>query len=179
MAHCLPSICRHNIFSKASANRLKTVIGSIVESDQTYCVPNHSIFDNQFLVPDIISTAAYPKLNLELLSLDHETLYFEVFGFSPAITGLIKLLSKDVIIIMEINGSFTRSFSVSRGKRQGCAHSGLPYIISFEPLLIMLRAHTGIIAAQGIPEAPTGSITAYADDVTVMRRAMCRCCHRF
>ena len=32
----------------------------------------------------------------------------------------------------------------------------------------MLRAHLGTIAAPGIPQAPTVSLTAYADDVTVI-----------
>ena len=78
------------------------------------------------------------------------------------------MLYKDIYSILKINGSLTRPFSVSRGIRQGCGLSGLLYAISIEPLLVMLRARLGTIAAPGIPQAPTVSLTAYADDVTVM-----------
>ena len=78
------------------------------------------------------------------------------------------MLYKDIYSILKINGSLTRPFSVSRGIRQGCGLSGLLYAISIEPLLVMLRARLGTIAAPGIPQAPTVSLTAYADDVTVI-----------
>ena len=66
------------IFSRALTNRLKAVVGSVVHRDQTYCIPNQSIFDNLFLVRDIITTAAYHKLNLGLLSLDQEKAFDRV-----------------------------------------------------------------------------------------------------
>ena len=73
------------------------------------------------------------------------------------------MLYKDIYSILKINGSLTRPFSVSRGIRQGCGLSGLLYAISIEPLLVMLST----VAAPGISQAPTVSLTAYADDVTV------------
>ena len=52
--HTVSLQCADTISSQAVTNRLKTVVGSIVESDQTYCIPNRSIFDNLFLAQDII-----------------------------------------------------------------------------------------------------------------------------
>ncbi len=42
------------ILSKAFAIRLKEAIGWVIHVDQTYCVPNRSIFDHIYLIRDIL-----------------------------------------------------------------------------------------------------------------------------
>ena len=61
----------------------------MVHRDQTYCIPNRSIFDNLFLVHDIITTAAYQKLNLGLLSLDQEKAFDRVDTYQRAASAKV------------------------------------------------------------------------------------------
>lgn len=42
----------------------------IVHKDQTYCVPDHTIMDNLFLVCDLIYLSMFQNLVLEQLSID-------------------------------------------------------------------------------------------------------------
>ncbi len=38
--------CDYKILAKALANRLAGVLEQVIQSDQTYCIPGRSIFDN-------------------------------------------------------------------------------------------------------------------------------------
>lgn len=44
----------YNILAKCLSNRLKTYLGSLIQRNQTYCVPNRTIMDNLFLLRDLI-----------------------------------------------------------------------------------------------------------------------------
>ena len=61
----------YKILSKVLANRMKTVISSVIYSDQTYCVSGRSFHDNIFLVRDIISCNKHLCDEFGLLFLDH------------------------------------------------------------------------------------------------------------
>jgi len=119
------------ILSKTLTNRLKQHMATIIHVDQTFCIPKRSIFDNLFLVRDIITISKRNKLDIGLLSLDQEKAFYrvdhqylfktlEAFGFGPYFVSCIKLLYSDIHSMLKINGSLTRSFSVTRGIRQGC-----------------------------------------------------------
>lgn len=43
----------YKILSKALANRLAGVLEQVIHSDQTYCIPERSIFDNILFIRDI------------------------------------------------------------------------------------------------------------------------------
>lgn len=47
----------YKILSKCLTNRIKLYISSIIHADQSYCIPRRSIFDNIFLIRDLISFA--------------------------------------------------------------------------------------------------------------------------
>lgn len=167
------------ILSKALTNRLKKYMESVIHEDQTFCVPKRSIFDNLFLLRDIITVAKMHNLDIGFLSLDQEKAFdrvdhqylfktLEAFGFGPYFVSLIKLLYKEIYSMLSLNGSLTRPFSVSRGIRQGCPLSGLLYAISIEPLLVLLRRQLSGINVPSFPSAEPVKLTAYADDVTVV-----------
>lgn len=169
------------ILSRALANRLKECMASLIHEDQSYCVPKRTIFDNLFLVRDIITTSRIHSIDLGLFSLDQEKAFDKVshmymlktlkaFGFGEGFASYISLLYKDVYSMLKINGSLTRQFPVSRGIRQGCPLSGLLYSLAIEPLLGHLRKHLTGITAPGCPLSPPVKLTAYADDVTVVIR---------
>lgn len=47
----------YKVLSRCIANRLKGVLQMILHEDQTYCVPKRSIYDNLFLLRDLIDYA--------------------------------------------------------------------------------------------------------------------------
>lgn len=174
----------YKILSKALTNRLKLYISKLIHADQSYCIPKRTIFDNLFLMRDLISFARDNNLNVGLLSLDQEKAFdrvdhgflfkcFEAFGFGSSFISYVKLLYTDIYSILKINGSLTRPFSINRGIRQGCSMSGILYAIAIEPLLTVLRRQLGGISTVGpsTSEMVTVKLSAYADDVTVIIRS--------
>ncbi len=123
------------IFSKALTNRLKTCIETVIHNDQSYCIPNRTIFDNLFLVRDIITVSKRHNLDIGLFSLDQEKAFdrvdhsylfktLEAFGFGHNFVSFIRLMYSDIYSMLRVNGTLTRPFSVTRGIRQGCPLSG-------------------------------------------------------
>jgi len=174
----------YKIFSKALTNRLKFCISSVIHADQSYCIPDRFIFNNLFLVRDLISFAKVYKLDVCFISLDrvkafaqvdHGFLFtcFDAFGFGPSFISYVKLLYTDVYSMLKINGALLRPFLVGRGIRQGCGLSGVLYSIAIEPLLAVLRCQlSGIskVCPSGT-DLVTVTLSAYADDVTVVIRS--------
>lgn len=168
------------ILSKSLTNRLtKYNMASVIHMDQTFCVPKRTIFDNLFLMRDMITVAKMHNLDIGLLSLDQEKAFdrvdhqylfktLEAFGFGPYFVSLIKMLYNEVYSMLKINGSLTRPFSVSREIRQGCPLSGLLYAISIEPLLVSLRRQLSGFNILSDPSVDSVKLTAYADDITVV-----------
>lgn len=167
------------ILSKALTNRLKKCMASVIHKDQTFCVPKRSIFDNLFLLRDIITVAKMHHLDIGFLSLDQEKAFdrvdhqylfktMEAFGFGPYFVSLIKILYNGIYSMLRLNGSLTRPFSVTRGIRQGCPLSGLLYAISIEPLLVSLRKQLRGVNIPIFPSVDPVKLTAYADDITVV-----------
>ncbi len=154
-------------------------MASVIHMDQTFCVPKRTIFDNLFLMRDMITVAKMHNLDIGFLSLDQEKAFdrvdfqylfktLEAFGFGPYFVSIIKMLYNEIYSMLKINGSLTRPFSVTRGIRQGCALSGLLYAISIEPLLVSLRRELSGFNISSGPSVDSVKLTAYADDVTII-----------
>uniref|UniRef100_A0A8C1S2L1 Reverse transcriptase domain-containing protein n=1 Tax=Cyprinus carpio TaxID=7962 RepID=A0A8C1S2L1_CYPCA len=165
------------ILSKALAVRLRDVIGGVIHIDQTYCVPNRSIFDNIHLIRDILDISGLLGLNFGLISLDQEKAFDRVehnylwqtlgeFGFSPGFIKMIGVLYVNIESVLKINGGLSAPFKITRGIRQGCALSGMLYALAIEPLLLRIRAS---IDGWSIPQSECKiKLSAYADDIIVM-----------
>ncbi len=151
------------MLSKTITNRLKKYVTNVTHEDQSFCVPKCSIFNNLFLVRDMITVAQRHKLDIGFLSLDQEKAFdrvdhhclfktLEAFGFGTHFISLVKLLYNDIYSMLRINGSLTRPFPLTKGIRQGCPLSGLLYFISNEPLLAMLRKQLCGFGVSGFSE---------------------------
>ncbi|KAK3547732.1 hypothetical protein QTP86_028528, partial [Hemibagrus guttatus] len=124
----------YKVMSKALANRLRDIMDSVIQTDQTYCVPNRSIIDNVSLIRDILDVSRSLAVDLGLISLDQEKAFgrvehqylwktLEAFGLSPSLIAMMKVLYQDVESVLKINGGLSAPFKVQRGIRQGCSLS--------------------------------------------------------
>jgi len=171
----------YKILSKCLANRLKGVLDVLVQKDQTYCVPKRSIYDNLFLMRDIMDYAGIYNVDFGLLSLDQEKAFDRVdhhylfkvlkcYGFGEHFLSWIRILYADAVSMVKIGGGLSVPIQMNRGIRQGCPMSGQLYTLAIEPLLCLLRRKLTGILVSNKPEADTIKLSAYADDITLMVR---------
>lgn len=87
------------------------------------------------------------------------------FGFGPKFIKWLQLLYQAPTACIQVNGSISSSFPLSRGTRQGYPISPLLYALAVEPLAIAIRNHPGI---NGLRRRQlTEVISLYADDMLV------------
>ncbi|CAM2118305.1 unnamed protein product [Caretta caretta] len=136
----------YKIIAKAISLWLGPMMADVLHPDQTYTVPGRSIFDNLFLVRDLLELRRRDGLSFALLSLDQEK------AFNRVDHGL--------------NWTLTEPVSFGRGVRQGCPLSGQLYALAIEPFLCLLqRRLTGLVLRE--PELWL-VLLAYADDVLLV-----------
>ncbi|CAM5139375.1 unnamed protein product [Eretmochelys imbricata] len=70
----------YKIVAKAISLRLGSVMADVIHPDQTYTVPGRSIFDNLFLVRDLLELGRREGLSFALLSLYQEKAFDQVRG---------------------------------------------------------------------------------------------------
>ncbi|CAM2106107.1 unnamed protein product [Caretta caretta] len=68
----------YKIIAKAISLRLRSVLADVIHPYQTYTVPDRSIFDNLFLVRDLLELGHRDGLSFALLSLDQEKAFDRV-----------------------------------------------------------------------------------------------------
>lgn len=127
--------CDYKILSKVLATRLGKVLEKVIHSDQSYCIPDRSIFDNISLIRDIFEVAKIYGLNAGLISIDQEEAFDRVehdylwkvlkaFAFNSAFSDKIRTLYSDIEGVLKFNADLCALFKVNRGIRQGCSLSG-------------------------------------------------------
>lgn len=172
----------YKILTKALANRMKKVVGDIVQPTQSYSIPGRDIADTIATIRDVIEYMKKDKKGGIILGLDwnkafdrveHQFLFkvLEKFGFGKRMVGWIRRLYGSARSCIKVNGVLTDTFIVGRSVRQGCPLSALLYAISVEPLASLIKGDKTI---KGI-ELPFGGrcvINQYADDTTVTVREM-------
>ena len=169
----------YKILSKCMANRLKCYLDTVIFRDQTYCVPERTIMDNLFLVRDVIDFGLMNNDRLGILSIDQEKAFDRVdhgylfntlaaFGCGDKFVGWLRLLYNEAAVMVKVGGALSVKVPVQRGIRQGCPLSGQLYSLVIEPLLCRLRRDLRGVPTTGDPSGTRVSLSAYADDVTVL-----------
>lgn len=165
----------YKIFAKVLANRLKEVVGQLVQPEQAYCVPGRCIYNNIGMVRDVISLAVMYDMDAGLLFMGQEKAFDRVsheylrklllsFGFGQNFTAHVHLLYTGISSLIKINQRLGCPVPVTGGVRQGCPLSGLLYTLSLEPRLRRLRNTLSGFKVPG-PENAVIKLSAYADDV--------------
>ncbi|CAM5113992.1 unnamed protein product [Eretmochelys imbricata] len=166
----------YKIVVKAISLRVGSVLADMIHPDQTYTVLDRSIFDNLFLVWDLLELGHRDSLSFALLSLDQEKAFdrvdpgyllstLRVFGFGPQFMGFLQVLYTSAECLVKLNWTLTEPVSFGR-VRQGCPLLGQLYALAIKPFLCLLRRRlTGLVLQE--PELQL-VLSAYADDVLVV-----------
>ena len=95
----------YKILTKILANRLRHILPQIISEEQNCSIPNRTIFNNLFLISDMITYTKQKNNHLYLLQIDHEKAFdkvdknflqktLEKIGISPLFINFLKLLYK-------------------------------------------------------------------------------------
>ena len=140
------------ILSKAFASRLKTVLPSIISSEQTAYIKKQYIGENGRLIFDILSVTNNLKIKLYLVtmdiekvldSLDHSFLIsvLKRFGFRENFIDWIKILLHKQSCLLN-SGFTTNYFNLEKGPCQGDLISAYLFILALEIIFLLIKNDT-------------------------------------
>jgi hypothetical protein len=143
----------YKIASKIIANRLKTILNSVISCDQTGFLPNRYIGENIRLILDIIDYVDIVNIPGLPFFLDFEKAYdklewvfvhkcLDVFGFGNDIKKWIKMFYSKICSCIVNNGHVSQYFTLSRSLRQGCPLSCYIFILCAEIFAIAVKKKT-------------------------------------
>ncbi|CAM2105227.1 unnamed protein product [Caretta caretta] len=115
----------YKIVAKVISLRLGSVLADVIHPDQTYTVPDRSIFDNLFMVRELLELGCRDGLSFALLSLDQEKAFdrvdhgyllstLQAFGFGPQFVGFLRVLYTSAECLVKLNWTLTEPVSFGR-----------------------------------------------------------------
>jgi len=165
----------YRILAYVLAERLQSVIDSIVSKDQNAYIRNRYMGDNIRLVQDVIEYfEASQKGGLLFMidftkafdSIDWKFMFkaLEFFNFGDSFKRWIHTLYHMPVGKVKNNGYISNEFQMSRGIRQGCPVSALLFILCIEILGLRIRQSKDLKGFDlGFPDKLIKTVQ-YADD---------------
>ena len=165
----------YKILTKILANRLKQILPKIISQEQNCSIPQRTIFNNLFLIRDLIKYQKEKKNKFYLLQIDQEKAFNKIdrpflfqtmkkLGFSIDYIKFIEILYKDNTSIITNNGFLSETVKMLRGLRQGCPLSLPLYVIQGKITTKNINNDKTIIGLQIPNYKKTLKISQYADD---------------
>ncbi|KAJ1525858.1 hypothetical protein ONE63_009051 [Megalurothrips usitatus] len=167
----------YKIISRIYGTRMSSVISTLLTSDQSYCVPGRTIYDNLHLLRNVIRHSNTSNSQLAILSLDQTEAFNNVshqyfnhlltnHGFGPKFCKAITSLLTNSKGFIKIGSCLLAPFTFKKGFRQGDPIAGPLYILSIEPFLRYANNFSKLKGYK-IPNSPSVSAksTAFADDI--------------
>ncbi|PKU74516.1 Putative ribonuclease H protein [Dendrobium catenatum] len=177
----------YKIIAKVISNRLKPIMPSIIESNQSGFIKSRISTDNILLASDILASAGKRGgANFFCAKLDIKKAFDTVSrgfildrmvkkGFPNVFVNWIKMCITDVNFSIVLNGALEGYFNTSAGLRQGCPLSPYLFCLAMDALSNLLdgRDFKGI-------SVKNFSLThlLYADDVLIFGEASFENCHK-
>ena len=174
--------CDYKILSKLLSIRMKQALPHILHETQTCGVEERQIFENMYLLRDIINHANLYRKPLYAISLDFQKAFDKVdhgflqktlqtFGFGPKYINFIVSSNSNSWARVQNNGYHSSNLDLERGLKQGCQQSQQLYGVINEVFTCNVRANKRIKGFQ-LPSTKETigesnvCITSYADDNT-------------
>ena len=143
------------IFSKALAAKLKSVLSSLITSQQTAYVQNRYIGEAGRLISDILDISDKLSVDGYLVTVDIEKAFdsldpefllvvLKKFGFGNSFIDWIKILLTNQESCVINGGSTTSYFKLEKGARQGDPISAYLFIIALEIIFAMIKSNPNI-----------------------------------
>ena len=166
----------YKILTKCLAIRVRRVLPSIINLDQTGFLKNRYIGENIRTISDLIDYTSLQNQPGIILLLDFEKAFdtvnwkfifdcLQLFNFGEQFINWIKIIYCNTESTVINNGHSSGFFSLERGIRQGCPLSPYLFIIAVEVMAQIIRKDNTI---RGISIDDTEfKISQLADDTTV------------
>ena len=167
----------YKLLAKALVTWLTAVLPTLVHLDETCSILGRTVFENLYLVWDVVDLANHSSSPTTILALDQEKAFDKVDhgfllstltigGSAPGPLGL-SAASRTLALARVVNNGFhTPDFPVERGIRQGCPLSLPQYTLVAEVIAARVRANPRI-RGFSIPGMLVGlKQMLYADDNT-------------
>ena len=165
----------YKILAKVLSLRLLELLPSVISEEQTCSLKGRKISHNLSTVRDCVRIAQDDNLDACMISVDQMkafdrvswTFLFKILSrmnFSPDFLSWVKLLYTDISSCVKINGTFSDSFVVERGVRQGCPLSPLLYVIFSEALNAVINENPDIKGF--VINSFEIKLSQFADDLT-------------
>jgi len=166
----------YKFMAKCFADRLGTILPSIISSDQTGFVEGRYIGCNLHRIFNLQQHCIDNKICGVLMSLDFEKAFDSVewsyiydslgyFGIPEKFINYIKIFYHEIQSCVLNNGSFSEFFMPERGVRQGCPLSPPLFVIGAEAAANWIRSNEKIRGIDGYNSKYT--ISQFADDTTL------------
>ena len=167
------------LLSKVLAERLKSVLPSLIMPDQTAYVANRFLGESVRLISDVLETTKKLNIGGFMLTIDIEKAFDSVdhaflfaildkLGFDTNFIEWIKVLHKNQESTVMNGGSSTGFFPLSRGSRQGDPISAYLFILVMEVFFTMVRTNPNIKGLNIFDFKYL--LTSYADDTTFLSK---------
>jgi exonuclease III len=140
----------YKILTKIMANRLKKILPTIINPDQTGFVLNRQIGENIRIVYDVMNYCNSNNIEGVMAFLDFEKAFDSIsweylihvlksFGFCDYFINWVKIFYTQTNSSVMNNGYISSRFDLKRGIRQGCPISAYLFILCVELLAIEIR----------------------------------------
>jgi len=142
--------CVFKIFSKVLANRLKKVLPSVIDVNQSAFLVGRGLLDNILVANETVDYRKKEKKSGVLVKVDFEKAYdslnwkflyymLDILGFSSVWVNWIKACLESASVSVLVKGSPTEEFKPKRGLRQGDPLTPFLFLIVAEGLTGLMR----------------------------------------
>jgi len=142
--------CIYKILSKVLANRLRKVLPSVIDANQSAFLEGRGLLDSVLVANETVDFLKKEKKSGVLVKVDFEIAYDSVnwkflyymmgrLGFSPIWIKWIKACMESASVSVLVNGSPTKEVKPKRGLRQGDPLAPFLFLIVAESLIGLMR----------------------------------------
>lgn len=168
--------CDYKIITRIFSKRIAAVISSLLSSDQSYCVPGRTIYNNLHLIRNVIRYANKNNSNLAILAVDQSGAFnkishkylehlLKLHNFGPILRRSVSAFLHQTKGFVKLGSSLLAPFLFKSGVLQGDPIAGVLYVLSIEPYL---RLSSKIMSPNGflVPNSNKKiNSSAFADDI--------------